>query len=177
MAMELKRGRAQKVSTRAEGKTGQGWCSVAYFELDGQPTRLVCAKLKPYSRSPLPPAFKEGDELIIAGWVNKETGQFNALCARLVRQGMIINQNPMTGIIVSGVGLSAIGLYPVVQILRVAVTVPLESLGPALGRDTGLIPFAIMMLVGGIVGLLLLVAGGLMLRARRMIEVAARGSN
>ena len=75
MAMELRHGTVRHVTMRAEVAAGRGWCSVAYFSLDGQPAVLVCEKLAPYSRTPLPAPFAAG-----------ALGGFSALAKLLLSQ-------------------------------------------------------------------------------------------
>jgi len=175
MAIELRRGTARGISTRAEYNRGQGWRSVAYFNLEGQAVRLVCEALAPYSRAPLPPAFEEGDDLIVVGKIDKRTGLFNSLCARLVRQGVTFDENNTATIIVGGLGIFALGTYPVAKIVRIASSVPIDSIGRVLARGTGLLPFFLMMLAVSLTGLFMLVVGMGQIKTRRMLDVAVRG--
>ena len=158
MVTELRRGTVRHVTMRAEVAAGRGWCSVAYFSLDGQPAVLVCEKLPPYSRAPLPAPFAAGDEMIVAGKLDAKEGRFDVACARLVRQLRIIDASQTNNALIVGLVFVALALVTII------------SNGPALVHGSG--PFLLIfgVLPIGAVGIFAMAVGRNGLKARRMVE-------
>jgi hypothetical protein len=175
--MEIRHGHASNVRTRAECSRPTGWCSVAYFLLDGEPARMICQALEPYSRSPLPPPFSEGDELIIAGKMDRTSGRFNAICSRLVRQRETIDHNPVSVMVVSGLTLMGFGFYPVIIIATTLAKFPIDKIGPLVVTDSGTALLAVAMSSVGVLGLFMLVLASRLPWLRRMVDAAAIEAN
>ncbi|WP_206244050.1 hypothetical protein [Novosphingobium terrae] len=168
--IEIRRGSATEVMTRAECNRPTGWCSVAYFLLDGQPARMVCQPLEPYSRSPLPAPFSEGDELIIAGKSDSGSGRFVAVCSRLIRQGVTIDLNPKAITIAGGLVFTVMGFYPIWAIVSALIGVPIGKVAALLQLNVGAAVMAAVMSCVGLLGLFMLVHGGRLIWVRRMLD-------
>jgi hypothetical protein len=173
MIIELHRGTANDIVTRAERAGGKGgWVSVAYFKLGMQPTRVIFGALEPYSRTPSAAPFDDGDELIVVGRISKRTGLLSAICTRMVRQGKTLDDSPKALLVLGGLALSAIGFYPVAKILIAIYDAPTGSADSVLSHDGSLVIFGVMMIAGGMTGLLLLATALLNIKARRMLDWA-----
>jgi hypothetical protein len=77
MAVQLRHGLIGRVDLKAE-QSGRYKQTVAYFDLDGEPM-VYQGEYIPYvgPRTPIPPGFEQGDELVIQGSTDSR-GIFNA---------------------------------------------------------------------------------------------------
>jgi hypothetical protein len=175
--IEIRRGHASDVVTRAECSRPTGSCSVAYFRLDGEPAKMICQALEPYSRSPLPPPFLEGDELIIAGRMDRASGRFNAISSRLVRQRETIDHNPIAIMVAGGLTFAGFGFYPVIIMAMTVAKFPIDKIVPLVMGNSGAVFIAVTMSCVGVLGLLVLVHASRLLWVRRMLAAAANETN
>jgi hypothetical protein len=164
MTKDLWRGTVRHVTMRAEHE-GKAWRSVAYFSLDGQPARLVCDDLPPYSRTPLPAPFELGDTMIVSGQLNAQEGRLEVSVAHLTRQGRTIDASYANQIFSFGCLLALPAAILLVSILS-------DRKNDDFGRLVGAIVFSVL----AIAILWFIASGYRRIKARRRVEETAFGA-